>query len=46
MNYETILFEEKDHIGLLTLNRPKTINALNRTMIEAWCNFIGTSYAS
>ena len=27
MDFETIVFEEKDHIGLLTLNRPKTINA-------------------
>jgi len=34
MNFETILFEEKDNIGLLTLNRPKTINALNQKMIE------------
>ncbi len=32
MNFETILFEEKDNIGLLTLNRPKTINALNQKM--------------
>ena len=34
MSYETILYEESNHIGLLTLNRPKTINALNQTMIE------------
>ena len=34
MKFETILFEEKDNIGLLTLNRPKTINALNQKMIE------------
>lgn len=34
MNYETILYQESDHIGLLTLNRAKTINALNQTMIE------------
>jgi len=34
MNFETILFEEQDNIGLLTLNRPKTINALNQQMTE------------
>ena len=34
MSHETILYSEKDHIGLLTLNRPRTINALNRKMIE------------
>lgn len=34
MAFETILFEENDHIGLLTLNRPKTVNALNQKMIE------------
>ena len=34
MTFETILFEQKDNVALLTLNRPKTVNALNRTMIE------------
>ncbi len=34
MTFETLLFSEKDHVGLLTLNRPKTINALNQKMIE------------
>lgn len=34
MQYETILYAEKDHVGLLTLNRPRTINALNQQMIE------------
>ena len=34
MSDKTILFQKKDHIGLLTLNRPKTVNALNQTMIE------------
>ena len=34
MKFETLLFEEKDNIGLLTLNRPKTVNALNQKMIE------------
>jgi enoyl-CoA hydratase/carnithine racemase len=34
MSYETIEFGTKDKIALLTLNRPKTINALNQKMIE------------
>ncbi|MBA4366016.1 MAG: enoyl-CoA hydratase [Desulfobacterium sp.] len=34
MSYQTIEFETKDKITLLTLNRPKTINALNQKMIE------------
>ena len=34
MSFETILFEEKENIGLLTLNRPKALNALNQKMIE------------
>jgi len=34
MSYETILYSEEDHIGLLTLNRPRTLNALNQKMIE------------
>ena len=34
MSYETILYSEEGHIGLLTLNRPKTLNALNQKMIE------------
>jgi enoyl-CoA hydratase/carnithine racemase len=33
VEYTTIVFEQKEYIGLLTLNRPKTINALNQTMI-------------
>ena len=29
MTYEFILTEKKDRVGLLTLNRPKQLNALN-----------------
>ena len=32
MGYETIVFETKDNIALLTLSRPKTVNALNQKM--------------
>jgi len=34
MEFETLLFTEENHIGLLTLNRPKNLNAVNHTMIE------------
>ncbi len=34
MEYQTILYEESDHIGRLTLNRPTAINAINRIMID------------
>ncbi|MFZ5569261.1 MAG: enoyl-CoA hydratase/isomerase family protein [Thermodesulfobacteriota bacterium] len=34
MEYQTLLFQETDHIGRLTLNRPEAINAINRTMID------------
>ncbi len=33
MNFETLQFEATDAIGVITLNRPETINALNQTMI-------------
>lgn len=41
-DYETILFEARDGVGLLTLNRPERINAINETMIveleEFWAD--------
>jgi enoyl-CoA hydratase/carnithine racemase len=33
MGYEQILVESQGPIGILTLNSPKTVNALSRTMI-------------
>lgn len=33
MAYETILTEIEDHVGLITLNRPKVLNALNSQLM-------------
>ena len=33
MAYETILVETRGRVGLITLNRPKALNALNSTLI-------------
>jgi enoyl-CoA hydratase len=34
MAYETILVETRGRVGLLTLNRPKALNAINRQLTE------------
>lgn len=34
MAYETLLFEQKDRIGLVTLNRPNVLNAVNQQMVR------------
>lgn len=34
MEYKTLLFESRQQIGWITLNRPKAMNALNTTMIQ------------
>lgn len=34
MAYETILYEKRDHLVHLTLNRPEKLNAMNTTMLE------------
>jgi enoyl-CoA hydratase len=34
MEYQNVIFETKDDIGLLTINRPKKLNALNRATMD------------
>jgi len=34
MNYENILVETRERVGLITLNRPKALNALNDALID------------
>lgn len=34
MAYETLLIEIDDHIGVVTLNRPEALNAINAQMLE------------
>lgn len=34
MTFETVLFEKRGKVGLITLNRPQALNALNRQLIS------------
>ena len=34
MSYETILLETRGKVGLITLNRPQALNALNRAVAD------------
>ncbi|XLS29412.1 enoyl-CoA hydratase/isomerase family protein [Flavobacteriaceae bacterium M23B6Z8] len=40
MNFENILVKKEDQIGIITINRPKKLNALNRHTIEELHNAI------
>lgn len=32
MNYECIIYEKKENVGLIKLNRPRFLNAMNRQL--------------
>jgi enoyl-CoA hydratase len=34
MNYRTLLVEQVDGVGLITLNRPEALNAINTALID------------
>ncbi len=34
MAYENIIVETREHVGLITLNRPKALNALNAALMR------------
>ncbi len=34
MDFETILFEKRENIAVVTINRPKVLNALNQTVLD------------
>ncbi len=34
MDFETIIFEKRENIAIVTVNRPKVLNALNRTVLD------------
>ena len=43
--FETLLFEVRGHVALVSLNRPERLNAMNRTMLRELneaCDFIET----
>jgi len=40
MAYQDIIYEVKDYIGTITLNRPESLNAFTDTMISEWVDAI------
>ncbi|MET3036573.1 enoyl-CoA hydratase-related protein [Chryseobacterium sp. NRRL B-14859] len=34
MNFETLLYQQNNHIGILTINRPQALNALNEQVLK------------
>ncbi len=41
MNYENVLFEIRDGVGVMTFNRPKVLNALNPSTLDEVGDVIG-----
>lgn len=44
MNYETLLIHTKDHITLITINRPKALNAINERVMSELGFFFSEGY--
>ena len=42
MAYETILVETRGNVGLITLNRPEALNALNNQLLDELIEAVGT----
>ncbi|MEM7654033.1 MAG: enoyl-CoA hydratase, partial [Pseudomonadota bacterium] len=42
MAYENIIVDRRGHVGLITLNRPKALNALNAKLISELANALDT----
>lgn len=41
MTFETLLYEKRDAVALITLNRPKALNALNSTVLSELRDLLG-----
>ena len=40
-NFQTIIFQREDDIGIVTLNRPDKFNAVNQKMTEELISLVG-----
>ena len=42
MGYETLNVDVEDHVGVITLNRPDALNALNQQLLSELATALGT----
>jgi len=43
MQYEDLKFQVKDHVAIITLDRPKYRNAFSPEMLESWAHALDVS---